>query len=183
MKHASTYQNWIDPSCSLSFGLYFSNNFCVYKIPTGISRNPGRKEENVCAILGLPALCTAKVLACVKAHFSFLSCCFPWKPFGKVKWSTPAAKPPCGYPVTVPHGGRTPQPGAGLAAWLGKLGTRGGTNIPELCQVFACASASILVLRGSGSGDGASPWAPRGIIIIHCGRTCLSCWAPMQKCS
>lgn len=107
MKHASTYQNWIDPSCSLSFGLYIFNNFCIYKTLTGISRNLGRKEESVCAILGLPALCRAKVLACAKAHFSFLSCCFPQKLFRKMKWSTPAARPSCGYPVTVPRGERT----------------------------------------------------------------------------
>lgn len=92
MKRVFKYQNSIVPSCSSSFGLYFYKT--LYPKLTEISRNRGRKEENACAILGSSALSTAKVLAPV----SFLSYCFPRKPFRKVKSSKLAA---CSYPATA----------------------------------------------------------------------------------
>jgi len=68
MKCVFKYQNEIIPNCSLSFGLYFYK--IVYSKLSEISRNLGGKEENVCAILGLSALCTVKVLVCGKVPFS-----------------------------------------------------------------------------------------------------------------
>lgn len=68
---------------------------------------------------------------------------------------------PCDSPVWRED---TITTGVGLAAWLGKLGTRGETNLPELCQACACASASVLVLHGSGS--------PFSSVLQSC---CVSC--------
>lgn len=143
-------------------------------------------ERKMC----VPFWCTAKILACVKADFSFLSCCFPQEPFRKVKWSTWAAKSPCDSPTwkedTKTRGRSGCMTGQAGHTWWDPH----SWAVPGL----SCAPASALVLLGSASGDGASQllsrapvWAERIIIIIHliihCGRSCLSCWAPKQKCS